>query len=101
MPKCAEPLLERFEKTKYLRKIKVIPVQSTVCPIDSKEFAKFLGALFSSSFLLTPDDKDKFVFQQFSQFRLEEIEIALKGMANLCGIDEDGIVVEMIKQALQ
>ena len=89
--------MERFENSKFLQKIKIAPVQSSVCPIDSKEFAKFFGTFFSSSFVLTPNDEDKRAIQHIPPFRLEELDIALKGMANLRGTDEDGIVAEMIK----
>ena len=95
----AEHLLERFENTKYLQKIKIVSVQSSACPIDSEEFAKFLGTLFSCSFPLTPNDEDKYAIQRIPAFRLEELDIALKGMAILRGADEDGIVVEMIKHS--
>ena len=43
--KWAEYLLEKFENTKYLQKIKISPVKSSACPIDAEAFASFLGTL--------------------------------------------------------
>ena len=60
------------------QKIKTVLIQSSVSPIDSKGFVKFLGRLFSSSFPL---------------------EIVLKGILNLRGTDENNIMVEMIKHS--
>ena len=66
--KWVEHRLERFENTKFLQKIKIAPVQSSACPIDSEEFAKFLGILFSSSSPLTPMMKINVQFSIYHYF---------------------------------
>ena len=97
--KWAEHLLQKFENTKYLQKIKSVPIRSSACAIDAKEVVSFLGTLFSSSGLLTTIDEDKKMIQFIPMFTLDELERALKAMSNLRSADEDGIVVEMIKYA--
>ena len=44
-------------------------------------------------------DDEKMKIQDIPPFQFEELERALKGMTNLRGADEDGVVVEMIKYA--
>ena len=97
--KWAEYLLEKFENTKYLQKIKISPVKSSACPIDAEAFASFLGTLYSSSNPLTTTEEDTKAIRSIPEFSLDELEAALKGMTNLRSADEDGIVVEMIKYA--
>ena len=97
--KCAEYLLEKFENTKYLQKIKISPIKSSACPIDAEAFASFLGTLYSSSNPLTTTEEDTKAIRSIPEFSLGELEAALKGMTNLRSADEDDIVVEMIKHA--
>ena len=97
--KWAEYLLEKFENTKYLQKIKISPIKSSACPIDAESFASFLGTLYSSSNPLTTTEEDTKAIRSIPEFSLDELEAALKGIANLRSADEDGIVVEMIKYA--
>ena len=97
--KWAEYLLEKFENTKYLQKIKISPIKSSACPIDAEAFASFLGTLYSSSNPLTTTEEDTKAIRSIPEFSLDELEAALKGMTNLRSADEDGIVVEMIKYA--
>ena len=48
---------------------------------------------------MIPSEDDKMKTLDIPQFQFEELESALKGIANLRGADEDGIVVEMIKHS--
>ena len=97
--KWAEHLLSRFENTKYFQKIRSSQIQSSAYSIDAEEFKEFLGSLFSLSNPLPPNDEDKTLIRYIPQLSLPELEIALKGIANLRSADEEGIVVEMIKYA--
>ena len=90
--------MEKFENTKYLQKIKISPVKSSACLIDAEAFATLLGNLYSSSTPLTTTE-DINTIRSILEFSLDELEAALKGMANLRSADEDSIVVEMIKYA--
>ena len=98
-PTWTKYLLEKFENTKYLQKIKIAPVQTEVCPIDAEAFASFLGILYSSPTPLRTSDEDRNLIQSIPSFSLVELEKASKNMSNLRSADVDGIVVEMIKHA--
>ena len=97
--KWAEHLLQKFENTKYLQKIRSAPIRSSACAIDAEEFASFLGTLYSSANPLAITDEDKKMIQSIPIFSLQELDSTLKTMSNLRSTDEDGMVVEMIKYA--
>ena len=97
--KWAEHLVQKFENTKYLQKIRSAPIRSSACAIDAEEFASFLGTLYSSANPLAITDEDKKMIQSIFIFSLQEFDSALKTMSNLRSTDEDGMVVEMIKYA--
>ena len=59
----------------------------------------FLEELFSNEAHLIASDDEKMKIQDIPPFQFEELERVLKGIANLRGVDEDGVVVEMIKYA--
>ena len=75
------------------------PIKSSAYSIDAGPFKEFLKNIFSSSDLLLPNDEDKTLIRSIPPFSLPELEIALKGMANLRSADEEDIVVEMITYA--
>ena len=81
--KWAEYLLEKFENTKYLQKIKISPIKSSACPIDAEAFASFLGTLYSFSIPLTTEEEDINAIRYIPQFSLDELEATLKRIANL------------------
>ena len=97
--KWAEYLLLKFMNTKYFQKINISQIRSAACPIDSEAFASFLEELFSNEAHLIASDDEKMKIQDIPPFQFEELERVLKGMTNLRGADEDGVVVEMIKYA--
>ena len=45
------------------------------------------------------NDLDKIQIRRIPKFQIEELDIALQGMANLKGADEHGIDIEMLKHA--
>ena len=94
--KRAVHLLSRFENTKYFQKIISSPIQSSAYSIDAEKFKQFCGLFFSSSDPLLPNDEDKTLIRSIPSFSLPELEIALKGMANLRGADKDGMEIELI-----
>ena len=93
----AEYLLQKFEDIKYIQKINIVTRQVSACTIEAEDFISFLLNIFVSSSPLIPNDFDKIPIRYIQIFRMEELNIVLQSMANLKDIDENGIVIEVIK----
>ena len=64
--------------------------------IDREACGKILDSLFSSPFLVLPNDVNKMMIISIPIISLQELGTALKGIKQLKGVDNHGIVDEMI-----
>ena len=92
-------MLEQFENTKFIQKIRTAPRETSTYPVESKAFATFIHKFFISSSPLIANDLDKIQIRRIPKFQIEELDIALQGMTNLKGADEYDIVIEIVKHA--